>query len=156
VEKIKTHIYVQKLFFSKNCAVYENVEKYCRPGHATDDNIIRCMRIACWVPKATNTHSEYVIHLAFPLQQWLQCASVLHYTYIVCPVKSFSSFTPLLTQNLCSIVILEEPCWTVWGSNPVRGKKLYSSEISRRVRGPTQHPFTLVLGFLPGGKVAGS
>jgi len=29
------------------------------------------MRIACWIPKATDTHSEYVILVAFPLQQWL-------------------------------------------------------------------------------------
>ena len=33
---------------------------------------IWCLRIACWIPKATNTHSEYVILIAFPLQQWLQ------------------------------------------------------------------------------------
>jgi len=38
------------------------------------------MRIECWVPKATNTHSEYVILIAFPLQQWLNiCASVFRY-----------------------------------------------------------------------------
>jgi len=30
------------------------------------------MRIACWIPKATNTHSEYVILIAFPRQQWSQ------------------------------------------------------------------------------------
>ena len=29
------------------------------------------MRIACWIPKATNAHSEYVILISFPLQQWL-------------------------------------------------------------------------------------
>jgi hypothetical protein len=29
------------------------------------------MRIACWVTMATDTHSEYVILIAFPLQQWL-------------------------------------------------------------------------------------
>ena len=29
------------------------------------------MRIACWIPKTTNTHSECVILIAFPLQQWL-------------------------------------------------------------------------------------
>jgi len=29
------------------------------------------MRIACWIPKATNTNSQYVILIAFPLQQWL-------------------------------------------------------------------------------------
>jgi len=30
------------------------------------------MRIAHWIPKATDTHSEYVILIAFPLQKWLQ------------------------------------------------------------------------------------
>jgi len=29
------------------------------------------MRIACYIPKATNTHSEYVVLNAFPLQRWL-------------------------------------------------------------------------------------
>ena len=29
------------------------------------------MRIACWTSKATNTHSEYVIFIAYTLQQWL-------------------------------------------------------------------------------------
>jgi hypothetical protein len=31
----------------------------------------RRMRIGCWMPKATNTHSGCVILIAFPLQQWL-------------------------------------------------------------------------------------
>jgi len=45
------------------------------------------MPIACWIPKATNTHSQYVIHTAFPLQQCLhEHSSVLRYTYIVCLV----------------------------------------------------------------------
>jgi len=44
-------------------------------------------RIASWITKATNTHSEYVILTAFQLQQWLQeRVSVLRYTYIACPV----------------------------------------------------------------------
>ena len=42
------------------------------------------MRIACWIPKATNTHSEYVTLIVFPWQQWLkEHASLLRYTYIV-------------------------------------------------------------------------
>ena len=46
------------------------------------------MRIACWTPKAKNTHSEYVTHIAFPLQQWLhELVSMLRYTYIVCRVN---------------------------------------------------------------------
>jgi len=27
------------------------------------------MRIVCWIPKATNTHTEYIILIAFPLQK---------------------------------------------------------------------------------------
>jgi len=41
------------------------------------------MRITCWIPKATNTHLEYVIRIDFPLQQWLhKRASVSRYKYI--------------------------------------------------------------------------
>jgi hypothetical protein len=44
-------------------------------------------RIAYWIPKATNTHSEYVILIAFPLQQWLcERASILCNTHIASPV----------------------------------------------------------------------
>jgi hypothetical protein len=51
---------------------------------------ICCMHIACWNPKATNTHSEYVILITFPLQQRLhECASLLHYTYLTCLVMLF-------------------------------------------------------------------
>jgi hypothetical protein len=32
----------------------------------------RRMRIAYWIPKATDTHSEYVMLIDFLLQQWLQ------------------------------------------------------------------------------------
>jgi len=35
---------------------------------ATGGNMV--LHIACWIPKATNTLSEYVILIAFPLQQW--------------------------------------------------------------------------------------
>jgi hypothetical protein len=42
------------------------------------------VRIACWIPKATNTHSQYVILIAFPLKQWVtEPVSVrLYFTYI--------------------------------------------------------------------------
>jgi len=47
--------------------------------------IIWRMRIARWIPKATNTPLECVIFIAFPQQQWLhERASVLRYTYIAC------------------------------------------------------------------------
>jgi hypothetical protein len=37
------------------------MEKYGTARQTTDDNIIRRMRFACWITKATDTHSEYVI-----------------------------------------------------------------------------------------------
>jgi hypothetical protein len=65
-----------------------NVKKYATAGQATDGNKIRLMRFACWVTKATDTYSEYVMLTAFPRQQWLrESASILHYTYIASLVK---------------------------------------------------------------------
>jgi len=38
------------------------------------------MSIACWALKSTNTHSEYVILIALPLQKWLpERTSMLRY-----------------------------------------------------------------------------
>jgi hypothetical protein len=50
----------------------------------TDENTIRRMRFACWINKATDTHSKYVIiFIAFPLQQWLrERAFMFRYNYI--------------------------------------------------------------------------
>ena len=48
------------------------METYGTARQATGDYIKLRMRIACWIPKATDTHSEYEINIAFPLQQWLR------------------------------------------------------------------------------------
>jgi len=40
-------------------------KKNGRTRQATDDNIMWHMRFACWISKATDTHSEYVILAAF-------------------------------------------------------------------------------------------
>jgi len=54
------------------------------------------MRITCWLTKATNTHSEYVILIAFPLQQCLhERAIVACYVHVLpCPfyVWCFNTF----------------------------------------------------------------
>ena len=67
-DKTKTHIvYPITFFFFENCAVYEimwtNTVKPDRPQMT-----IWRMHIARWIPTATNTHSVYVILIAFPLQ----------------------------------------------------------------------------------------
>ena len=49
--------------------------------------ILRRMRLKCWLRKVTDTHSEYVMLIAFPLQQLLhERTSLLRYTYIACLV----------------------------------------------------------------------
>jgi hypothetical protein len=48
---------------------------------------IWCIHIACWIPKATNAHTDCVILDAFPLQQWLhECTSMLRDTHNACLV----------------------------------------------------------------------
>jgi hypothetical protein len=62
--------------------------------------IIWSMRIACWIPKITNTHSEYVIPFDLSLQQCLhERALILRYTYIAFHVKLRS---PPVTRKQCS------------------------------------------------------
>jgi len=57
------------------------VEEYCRVGQATDDNMAHAT--ACCTIKATNTHSEHVILIVFPLLQWLhKRAPMLRHTHI--------------------------------------------------------------------------
>jgi len=68
------------------------------------------MRIACWVPKATNTYLKHAILLAFPLQQWLnECASKLPCTYsasyfLYYQIKAVSEAPQLPTQWVSWIV----------------------------------------------------
>jgi hypothetical protein len=62
--------------------MWKNIVK---PG--TQQVTIWRMRFACWIPKATNTHSKYVTRIAFAQQQWLhELASLLPYTCTVCLV----------------------------------------------------------------------
>jgi hypothetical protein len=98
VKKIKRSNFVFIItFFRKWCHLLHSVEKCGRLREATDDNIIQRMHFQCWITKATNTHSEYVIRIALPRLQWLrECASMLCYTFIACLVK--------FTTTKCSFV----------------------------------------------------
>ena len=61
----------------ENRTVYEIMSKNkvvpCRPQMT-----IWRMQITCRIPKATNKHSQYVILIAFPLNQWLQEHAALY------------------------------------------------------------------------------
>jgi len=54
------------------------------------------MRIACWLNKGTDTHSEYVMFIALPQQQWLhERASMLrlYVHYLSCFVLTLHRHT---------------------------------------------------------------
>jgi len=72
--KKKAHKYYIRLIFPPKVTLYEvlmciNVLQPNRP-HMT----VKRMRLACWITKAADTDSEYVTHIAFPLQKWLHAA----------------------------------------------------------------------------------
>ena len=59
------------------------MKKHSRTRQAPDDNITWGTHIARWMTKATDTHSDYEIYTAFPVQQRLHGhASVFRYMYV--------------------------------------------------------------------------
>jgi len=85
VKKIKTNILCSTTFFGNSYRLWDNVEKYCGAEQATVGNTIRRMCFARWITKTADTHSEFVMLIAFLPQNWLnERASMLRYTYIAC------------------------------------------------------------------------
>jgi hypothetical protein len=70
VEKLETHFFCSVIFPEKQRHLLVNAQKYSTAGHRPQMAIWR-MRTACWIPNATNTHTEYAMVISFPLQQWL-------------------------------------------------------------------------------------
>ena len=88
-ETIKTHNLYSIIFFWKSCRLWDNVGKNIVQPDRPQTTIWR-MRIACRIPKATNTHSRYLIIIAFLLQQrLLERASMLRCTFIACLVSTY-------------------------------------------------------------------
>jgi hypothetical protein len=74
VETIKTHLF--SITFFEYRPVYVIMWKKIVERSRQQMTIWR-IRIACWITKTTNTHSQYVTLLAFPLQKWLQERALL-------------------------------------------------------------------------------
>jgi hypothetical protein len=68
IEEIKKKNFMFHNFLFRNRAVYEIMYKsIVQPVRWLVSTW--STRIAAWIPKATNTHSDYVIFTAFPAQQ---------------------------------------------------------------------------------------
>ena len=100
--------------FFLNLHVYEIMWKHFVESDKPQMTIW-CMHIACWIPKATNIHSEYVLLMAFPLQQWLFAQiSLLRYMYInwlvvilirqYCAIYKSKYSRPFPLVGLCIII----------------------------------------------------
>jgi len=79
------------------------MEKYCGGGNL--QRTIWRSRNACWILKATNTHSEYVILTAFPLQQYVHEGACLLRCYVICLSCSFM-YTPQIELVLSKLARL--------------------------------------------------
>jgi len=64
---METHFIFNNVFV-ENLDVYKTMWKN-NVEWSRSQMTIWHMRIACWVPISTNTHSEYEIFIVFPLQQ---------------------------------------------------------------------------------------
>jgi len=80
IEEIKSLFYVQ-LFLSEICAVYEIMWKnIVLPSRL--QMTIRITRVDRWIPKASNTHSEYVIFNVFHCCNGTIARKILRYICI--------------------------------------------------------------------------
>jgi hypothetical protein len=115
VDKIKTHIICSiTFFFPKIVLLWEYEKNVVEPGRP--QMTIRHISIAFWARKATNTHSEYVILIAFPPQQRShECVSVFRYTYNACLVK----FGKLLLSFHREMSAYNNPCMVAFWTGAV-------------------------------------
>jgi len=89
--------------FCTNWTICMMMWKYGRARQATDDNIIQRMPFACWVNKATDKCTEYVMLIDFP-QRHCECTSVLcsNIHFFSCFCISF----PLISSYNASLSVL--------------------------------------------------
>ena len=96
-EKIKTRFVFNNLS-PENRAVYENMGKYGTAKQAIDDNIIRRMRVAYSIIKATGTHTEYVIRTYFFHANAPQCHVI----------RNFVCLLPYTVEPLITDTVINE------------------------------------------------
>jgi hypothetical protein len=66
------------IFYRSRVVLVKMCNQDGKGRQATDDNKVRGMSFAFWIPKATHAHSERVILPAFTLLKWFhECTSKL-------------------------------------------------------------------------------
>ena len=94
-----THFMFNNFFFSIIVPFVRKCVKIFRAGQATDDNVIRRTRIACWITMATDTHSEFFLHCNMVARTRL----TVRYTSIACLVQYWFTFAKKLSTIHCCV-----------------------------------------------------
>ena len=68
VQKIKTHVSYSLTLFRNSFRFWDNAIKFGRGGQAIGGNILWRWSFVCWINKAIDTHSVFVILTAFFFQ----------------------------------------------------------------------------------------
>jgi hypothetical protein len=107
VEKIKTDVLCLITLFWKSGHLWDNVERHCGAGQAKDDNM------GC-ISKAINTCSDYMIHIALQLQQWLH----EHVSMLTLYVHWWYCYYCLCHAHVCicimHVLIFVPPVTLIW------------------------------------------
>ena len=113
----KSHLICNNFSFFGNRAVCEimrnNIIEPDRPQVA-----IWRMRVACWIPKARKTHTEYVILTVFPLLQWLH-ERCTHIAYLVVCEVALVSVNRRAVDAKCLTTILSFATFEVLTAVPI-------------------------------------
>ena len=121
LEKIKTHILCLVIFFlQKSYRLWDNVGGKNIVELDRSKMTIWRMRIARWILKATDPHSEYVILIPLPQQQWLyEHTLVLLYKYVAWLVRCFT-----LGQEAVQNVSMSVPGTSNFTKSVMKGSSL--------------------------------
>ena len=100
--KKSKHIFLYRSFLFENRVVYEIMWKNTVVPDRGHRKQYGARNIVCWIPKATNTHSEYVILIFLLQHRWQEYALVLRSTLIDCLARNavvFPQFLPSHRMN---------------------------------------------------------
>jgi hypothetical protein len=101
-ENQNTHFILCNVF-RKSSHLWDRLEKYFRARRAINDYKKWCMRFACCISKATDSHLKCIIPIAYPRQEWL-CESfkipTVHYVLFRPGITGETILLQLLSGNL--------------------------------------------------------
>ena len=97
-ENQNTHFMFSNVYLKKKSyRLWDNVENILEPDRPR--MTIWRMRIAFWIPKTANTHSQYVIVSAYPLPQWLYKGTSM-FLYTSCSLSYSRSIWKMIKHRV--------------------------------------------------------